>query len=264
MSSLFKKLNTLIKAGVNDVLSEVQDTAESLPRKRIPRERLGNDIDNEVEQLRGQINRALSYEDDLTEKIQQVNEEINELDRQADEAVAADDKVNAHYYVERLQRAKQRQAMLTADLDEHRVVTQELITRVNELDATISEARYRQSQAEIATPDAPEEVQPSAATPNERQESDNLPEGVRRARELSQQTGRALSDVLREARERVEQMGELADAQRDVQASTQPASEQAVAAIEQSVIEDDIAARRSRLSAPPKKKPSSTDKQDDA
>lgn len=246
MSDLLKKLNTLIKAGVNDVLTDAQRAASNVPGARIPRERLGNDIDGEVAQLREQINRALAYEDELVQKVRQAEQDINELDRQADEAVANDDEMNARYYVERLQRARQRRDMLTADLDEHRTVTQELIMRVNELDATISEARYRQSQEQ---PLPPADVE----TPVEREQETRQSDGVQRARELSQQTGRVLSDVLREARERVEQMGELTEAQSEVQSSTQPASEQAAQVVEESAIEDDIAARRSRLSAPPKK-----------
>jgi len=243
MSDLFKKLNTLIKAGVNDVIEEAQKATPSLPGKRLPRERLGSDIDSEVGQLRGQINRALEYEADLERKIGEVGAEVEALDRQADAAVAAGDDVNARYHVQRLQRAQQRQQMLQADLQEHRIVTQELISRVNELDATISEARYREthSQDAPAAPDTDTPLPPADQT------------GVDRARDLSQQTGRVLSDVLREARERIEQMSELADAQTEVQQSTPSASDQAAQVVEQEQIDDDIAARRSRLSSPPKK-----------
>ncbi len=298
MSDFLKKLNILIKAGMNDVLEDVQKAA-SAPIKHIPRSRLGSQIDSEVNELRAQINKALDYEDELTRKVDEIQRDIDSLDRQADEAVAANDDDRARYFVERLQRAQQRQTMLQADINEHRMATQELILRVNELDATIAEARHREEQAAREAPVASEPpaaaseppaqrtevpVEPTeseAATPEAptppAQEAPSQPpaEGVDKtkaepkpplyqpARELSEYTEKVLADVIRDARESVARMGDLLDAKTDIQDVVEQLEKGTVSEkIAETQIEDDIAARRSRLSGPAKPpsdpKPSST------
>ncbi len=262
MSDLLKKLNLLIQAGMNDVLDEVQK-ATPTPKKFIPRNRLGTDIDREVDQLREQINQALEHEDTIRVKIDEVQQDADELNRQADDAVLRGDDVNARYYLERMYRAQQRKTMLEADLNEHRIATQELILRVNELDATIAEARHREEQAEQSASTEAAELPPQqASAPGDAAQDSNAPtsdtryDGVRRAQELSEKANRVLSDVLREARERVEQMNELVEAKTNVQQqTTSDVSEQVSETLQQSQIEDDIAARRARLTAAPKNKP---------
>lgn len=245
MSDLFKKLNTLIQAGMHDVLDEAQKVA-STPGKLIPRRQLGADIDHEVGQLRQQINKALDYEDEIVAKIAEVQSEVNALDEQSNQALANDDEVNARYYLERMYRAQQRQSMLESDLNEHRIVTQELMQRVNELDATIAEVRHREQAA--AQQDTPADELSSASADTAAKT------GVEIAQEISQQASKALSDVLREARERVEQMTDLTEAQADVQQQvTSSVEEQVQQETQKAKIDEDIAARRARLSAPPKK-----------
>ncbi len=304
MSDFLKKLNILIKAGMNDVLEDVQKAA-SAPIKHIPRSRLGSQIDSEVNELRAQINKALDYEDELTRKVDEIQRDIDSLDRQADEAVAANDDDRARYFVERLQRAQQRQTMLQADINEHRMATQELILRVNELDATIAEARHREEQAareapvaseppaaaseplaqrtevpveptesEVATPEAPtppaQEAPPQPPAEGadkvegaDKTEAEPKPPLYQPARELSEYTEKVLADVIRDARESVARMGDLLDAKTDIQDVVEQLEKGTVSEkIAETQIEDDIAARRSRLSGPAKPpsdpKPSST------
>lgn len=288
MNDLIKKLNVLIKAGINDVLDDVQKAAPN-PSKFIPRSRLGADIENEVDKLREQVNKALDYEDELQRKIDTVQQDIDNLDRKADEALEIGDEANARYYVERLHRAQQRKTMLENDLSEHRIAAQELMMRVNELDATISEARHREEQAareetqapppaqesppqqreaprqestaQQQTPlpqEAPHQAEPPApSSPPQRQtphipEMDEVNAARERAYEFSQQTGKMLADVLKEAREKIEQMNDKIEAKTEIAEQAETAAEEASEAVEQSKIEDDLATRRSRLSAPPK------------
>jgi hypothetical protein len=55
-----------------------------------------------------------------------------------------------------------------------------------------------------------------------------------------------LSDVLKDVRERVSQMGDLIAAKDEVQQSTAPAE----APVDEHVVDDDLEARRQRLSKP--------------
>ncbi len=295
MSDFLKKLNILIKAGMNDVLEDVQKAATS-PIQHIPRARLGNNIDNEVDQLRQQINKALDYEDQLTRKVNEIERDIDALNRQADEAIANNDDDRARYFVERLQRAQQRKTMLEADIKEHRTATQELILRVNELDATIAEARHREAQADptpheasaqpeaatntpqppaqptripvqtesdpapAASDPAPAEDAP-AAQPGKSQApaaSDSTPPAQPEqppsyyvARDLKEQTDRVLADVIREARESVAWMDDRLNARSNPEDIVEQLEEGTVSEkIAQTKIDDDIAARRARLSGP--------------
>ncbi|MEO0563443.1 MAG: hypothetical protein AAF125_15140, partial [Chloroflexota bacterium] len=141
MNDLLKKLNTLIQAGINDVMDEAQK-AVSEPLKSIPSVRLGKDIDREVDQLRRKVNEALEYEDELVARLQALEAEVTELDTDADAALVDNNEAQARYLVERMNRAQQRYNMTEADLQAHRLATQDLMRRVNELDAAISDARH--------------------------------------------------------------------------------------------------------------------------
>ncbi len=83
MTDLFKKLNVLIKAGLNDILPEAADQRRN-PAQPV---RLGKDIDREVGALRGRINEAVQYEETLQGKARVLREEIARWDQQADDAV---------------------------------------------------------------------------------------------------------------------------------------------------------------------------------
>jgi phage shock protein A len=212
MADLFKKLNVLVKATINDTLGDI---ASGVPKPLNPA-RLGKDIDREIAELRGRINDALDYETKLKAKAQALQEEVDRLDQQADDLIAQRKDDAARYVVEQMQRAKQRSAMAESDLREHRSVTQELIQRVNTLDAAVADARRSQP----------------AETPVERS------------------PGRALSDALRDAREKIAAMGDLVNAQQDVAQSGSTAADEASSVASSQQVEDDLARRRERLSKP--------------
>ncbi len=188
MNDLFKKLNVLIKASLNDVVSS--DEGETRPRVR-----LGKNVDVEIDALRERINDAVNYEDELKARIGQFADEAARWDQQADAAVGQGNDASARYAIEQMQRAQQRQTMAEADLREHQRTTQDLIQRVNMLDAVVADARRAQ----------PEEPAPT---------SQPLPD---------------LGNVLREAREKITSLSEAAaKADPDPPAATSPADEAAV------------------------------------
>ena len=210
MADLFKKLNVLVKSSLSDL---VGDSTSS--RRRISPERLGGDIDHEVAALRKRINEAVDYESGLQARVRQLETEVASLDQQADDFVNARDDVNARYVIEQMKRAQQRLTMAQADLRDHRFVTQELIQRVNTLEAVVADAR-RAQDANAA------ETAPPAAEP--------VP-------------GRMLSDVLREAREKIASMGDVLASKDEISSSAAPA-----APADEQAVDDDLERRRQRLS----------------
>lgn len=243
MTDLFKKLNTLMKAGLNDLLGD--DLAVGAPRRKpITPERLGKDVDREIVALRQRVNEAVDYEGKLRQQVETLESEVARWDRQADDAVAAGSDAAARHAIDQMQRAEQRLNMARADLREHQLVTQELIQRVNTLEAVVADAR-RQQQAEAA--EAAEAAPPA--------ESERSPT-------------KAIADVLSEARQTIASLGETIAAQerggevpreQSSPTETKPdaeAAEQPPARIRDLMppgpasneVEDDLERRRQRLS----------------
>lgn len=219
MDDLFKKLNTLIKSSLADVLGE-----DALPgksrRARLDPRRLGKDIDSEVATLRGRINDALAYEDELQGRVQTLEAEVARWDQQADSALQNQDESGARYAVEQMQLAQQRLDMAAADLRDHQLVTQELIQRVNMLDAAVADARRAQE-----APAEPEPPPAAAAAPP---------------------AGQKLADILRDTREKITQMGDMIAAKSE--ASDPAAAAPPPATADEKAVDDDLADRRQRLS----------------
>lgn len=213
MNDLFKKLNVLLKSSVNDAVRSVV-TPEAASARRATR--ADKNLEIEVEGLRERINDAVRYEDGMKARIQQCEEEAARWDRQADEAVANGNEANARYAIEQMKRAEQRAAMVAGDLRAHQKATEELIQRVNMLDAVVADVR--RSQEAQAEQDVAEQAPANVHLPD-------------------------LGNVLREAREKITALSDLASAQRDVQATTQTTDQDDDAAID-----DDLDQRRQRLS----------------
>lgn len=141
MADLFNKLNTLVKASVHGVLGE--STPRRKRRAKLPS--LGADIDREIGALRQRIEQALTDEDQMDAEIQDLQRQIADLDAQADHFLAQGDEANARYAVRQIQLLQQRATMLDAELSQHRLSTSELISRVNELEALVAQARQQQA-----------------------------------------------------------------------------------------------------------------------
>lgn len=154
MTDLFKKLNTLVKASLNDLVSEAGNSL----RGGLNRETLGPDIEGEVKLLRQRVNEALDYETQLQSRVKIVNDEVDRWDREADSAVARGNDDAARHALEQKVRAEQRLRMAQDDVEAHRAVTQELMGRVNQLEAAVADAR-RSEAAAPAPPVAPASVE---------------------------------------------------------------------------------------------------------
>ncbi|HRL11445.1 MAG TPA: PspA/IM30 family protein [Aggregatilineales bacterium] len=134
MDDLFKKLNTLIRSNLNDVTPNIH-----LPKRSRP-----IDLDRQVDELRKRINAALEHEDHLQATVRKLRNEAERLDEAADDALARGHDDDARRLLEQLKRTEQRLAMAESDLREHQIAVEDLIRRVNELDATIADTRAAQ------------------------------------------------------------------------------------------------------------------------
>ncbi len=218
MNDLFKKLNVLVKSSLRDATGA--SGGEDQPQ------RLGKGIDREITTLRDRINEAVRYEEEIKTRIQRYEDEAERWDREADAAVARADDAAARYAIEHMQRAQQRVTIAQADLRDHQLSTEDLIQRVNELDAAVADARR-------AHPDVAE--------------NSPLPD---------------LANVLRDARAKITSLGDLVAARADTTTSTetpaddlaaqppatserQPPNQPAPAG---KTVDDDLERRRERLS----------------
>jgi hypothetical protein len=230
MADLFKKLNTLVKASVNNALGDDFAIGSSRRRQLTP-QKLGKNIDREIDSLRQRVNEALEYEDQLKAKVSSLRAEVEQWDSQADRAVAEGRDEVARHAIDQMKRAQQRLNMAESDLNEHRLVTQELMLRVNQLDAAVADAR-RAENAQAAVPATPVAI-----------ETPEIPDA-------------SLADLLRDTRERI---ATEANAMKDVittwketgqvQPQSQPETPSTPGETQKSPeVEDDLARRRERLS----------------
>ena len=219
MSDFFKKLNVLVKASLHDLLGD-DDRERQRPLLRF--DQLGQGIDTEIANLRQRINEALNYEDELTARVQTLTDEVSDWDAKADAAVESGQEEQGRYAIAQMQLTQQRLQMAEADLRDHQRVTQELILRVNELEAAVADAR-RAQQAD----DAPVETH-----------ADDQP--------ASRNINRVAADVLRDMREKVSEMSDLISANDEVQ--TAAPADAATPDPDENQVEDDLSRRRNRLS----------------
>lgn len=133
MNDLFRKLNTLVKARVNDVLGDIPSLPQHSP--------LSPKVDQDIATLRQRINDAIDYEDTLQNRIAALHDEIARLDQTADEAVQQGKDAQARHIIEQMQRTQRRLEMAEADLRAHQLVAQDLIQKVNLLEATVADTR---------------------------------------------------------------------------------------------------------------------------
>lgn len=221
MSDFFRKLNVLVKASLHDLLGD-DDRDRQRPPLRF--DQLGKGIDAEIANLRQRINDALNYEDELTARVQTLTGEVSDWDAKADAAVEAGQEEQGRYAISQMQLTQQRLQMAEADLRDHQRVTQELILRVNELEAAVADAR-RAQEAE----DTPAETT-----------AEDLAE--------SRTVNRVAADVLRDMREKVSEMGDLIKATDEVQSDAAPSDAAAAPNPDDTQVEDDLTRRRNRLS----------------
>jgi phage shock protein A len=161
MADLFKKLSVLLQAGLNEIIPEALNPATP-QRRRLSPERLGKDIDKELARLRERVNEAVEHEARLIDQVRALQREIADWNGRADDAVVRGDEDGARHAIEQLKRAERRLEMAQSDLKAHQLVTQDLIQRVNLLDAVVAESRA--AAHEKAAADAEASVNAAAAS----------------------------------------------------------------------------------------------------
>jgi len=229
MSDLFKKLNVLVKAKLNETLEDMTGG-----QRRVSGVPLDKNVDRKIEALRKQINKAIDRENELQAQVASLREEITRLDRQADEAVQRGEDAAARHLIEQMKRSEQRLVMAESDLSAHQLVAEELIQKVNMLDAAVADARRVEEQ--------------KTASPETTLPADEEPVDVRQQMRVKPE------EVMKKAQERIAGLGEILGAKRDQLESAihedegPSAAEVAKEESAKAAIEDDLAARRDRLS----------------
>jgi phage shock protein A len=225
MNDLFKKLNTLVKAGINDALS---DLSARVPRRGDPVG--GPDFERDISELRQRINDGISYETRLQERVQALEAEIERLDRRADEAVTEGNDALARHFIEHMKRAEQHLDMARSDLELHQLALQDLIQRVNLLEARVAEVRRAETQsqaAEQAASSRASETGTDEAVEDDRTDTEEESPVI------------VVTDLLREAREKM---------QTDTKHEADMTRLKDEPPADNTAIEDDLTARRQRLS----------------
>ena len=231
MSDLFKKLNTLINAKINSAVSDISQGA----RRKVTLGRSDKSIDRHIKKLRDQINKAIEYEDLLQQKVAQFRKEVAHLDTQADDAVRKGNDALARKIIADMQRAQQRLTMAEADLREHQLVAEELIRKVNILEATVADSRRAEAQTG-------ESAQEKAASSGEE------PSNIRKRMPLD-----SFDDVMDTAQRKIGDLANLMGEKKDqlsayIQGEPPPLESAVEEGIKESAIEDDLETRRNRLS----------------
>jgi hypothetical protein len=110
--------------------------------------------------------------------------------------------------------------MAESDLREHQIVTQELIQRVNQLEAAVADARRSQASKDEDKGEVAADKQPDAEA----------------------SVGTMLSDTLREMRETIGQMSDM------IRTRDEVTTQQPQPSPSKEAVEDDLTQRRERLS----------------
>lgn len=238
MAGFFKKINTLIQAQINDVIRPMRSDGDSKSRRKFLRRTVGEDaISNDVGKIRKRIDDALNHETALESKVDRLYARITELDTLADEALAQGREAEARLALAQLQQAQRDLRDTEAHLYEHRIVTQELISRVNTLEAVLEQAKHAQMERKASVP-SPEDTSTSSVATSDEGE---------RAADKAETLGQRISARLDATRERLTRA--IDQHQRDAPNASQPSAMPPVSSVDN--VDDDLARRRSRLMKPP-------------
>ncbi|MGJ3238512.1 MAG: PspA/IM30 family protein [Anaerolineae bacterium] len=149
--SFFSKLSTLVQAHINNVVDPIDEKTSKSRKKALSRQDIRGGLQKDVQLLRQRIDEALDYETQLQAKSDKLYGEIAEWDDKANQAVEDGRESDARFALGRMQQAQRDLEMIEADLQEHRTITQELISQVNMLDSTIQAAEGEAEQNEPAS-----------------------------------------------------------------------------------------------------------------
>lgn len=241
MSSFFNKLNTLIKAQINDLVDFDKDNRTSRSRRKfLARQDISRGLMNDVAGLRKRIDEALAHEENLQKRIDALYRSVAEWDEKADAAVAEGREADARFAVNRMQQAQRELNMMEADLREHHVLVQELISQVNMLEGVVEQA-IREEAAEKA------QREPASEASEVEAEAEGV---LHQLNERLNSTRQQLSDLIATSRQAATPSPEAQEeaAPAPSQAAPQPAPAEAPNRTKE--VDDDLARRLARLSKP--------------
>lgn len=213
MDDLLKKLNVLLKATINDLLSDSR-SSDSEAIERSPA-LSGRESDKQIATLRRRIDETLAFEDDIQKRIQSLEAEVDRWNQAADNALQSGDEALARHAVDQMNRAQQSLMMAQSDLHEHQTVTQELILHVNALEVAVESNRQAQAEAPSASAESP-----------------------------SASIGQAISNTVQEMRDKINQISYQIASRSELPEHSPQQSDS------ESTIDDDLEQRRQRLSKP--------------
>ncbi len=245
--NFFDKLNTLVQAHINNVIDPIDEKTSRSRKKALSRQDIRGGLQKDVKLLRERIDEALNYEGELQAKADKLYAEISELDDKANAAVADGRENDARFALGRMQQAQRDLEMIEADLQEHRTITQELISQVNMLDSTIQAAEKEASDddEDISIPVKNKSQSSSSSTPDVNEI------GAQIVQQLDS-TRQNLSNLISEYTSKV--MGD--DSPREMPEVNDPPSPRSRTRhpVDRDKVDKDYSARLSRLSKPDDKK----------
>jgi phage shock protein A len=234
--SFFRKLNTLVKAQLNDIIDIGSDEKTSRARRKfLARHDVGENLQNDAKMLRQRIDDALAYQDNLQAKINGLYDSITEWDGKADQAVADGRETDARFALGRMQQAQRELEIAESALREHQIVTQELISQVNDLEAVLEQAQQQKSSQDNSTGHSV-----NVQIEDDEDEAESL---VQNIHEKLDETRRSIGQLIASRTAPT-----MPDDMEIVDEVPQPSH-----VIDQRKVDDDLANRRARLSRPPQK-----------
>lgn len=239
-NSFFDKLNTLVRAHVNNIVDPIDENTSRSRRKALARQDIRRGLQDDVKTLRQRIDDALAYQDQLQARVNTLYKEVRDYDAQADQAVNEGREEAARYAIRRMQQAQRELEMTEADLREHQYLTQDLISQVNTMEGVIEQAK------------------PEEATKQEEPESGESADTI--GSQIVQQlddTRQRLSELISSyTRTVTNDFGDPEAAAREAaeaRAKEEPAEPRSVThTVDSRKVDDDLSARLARLSKPPK------------
>jgi phage shock protein A len=241
-NNFFDKLNTLVRAHVNNIVDPIDENTSRSRRKALARQDIRRGLQDDVKTLRQRIEDALAYQEQLQGRVDKLYEEIRDYDAQADQAVSEGREEAARYAIRRMQQSQRELEMTEADLREHQLLTQDLISQVNTMEGVIEQAQPEKSE--------------SGAQAGESDESaDTI--GAQIVQQLDDTRQRLSELISGYTRTVTNDFGDPETAAREAQdrreGEAPPAQERPVShPVDSRKVDDDLSSRLARLSKPPK------------
>jgi len=150
MPSFFDKLNTLVQSHINDIIRPLTDEADEGTRRQVlSRRDIRLGLDGDLRTLKKRVDDALAHEAKLQARVDKLYAEIAQWDAKADDYLRQNNEAQARHALTQLRRAQADLEVAEQTLREHHIVTQELVSKVTQLEAVLEDARQRE-EAESA------------------------------------------------------------------------------------------------------------------